>query len=421
MKTDVAIVGGGPGGASSAIFLAQHGVDSIIVEKEVFPRFHIGESMTGWAAETLRKLGFEESMNQNRYPVKYAGTVYGSTGKSRFDVPVSARVAGQARREVPTWQVRRSAFDRVLLEAAIDRGAEFLLGQATEPLFEDGVVRGVRVTTAEGVEEDIHAEVVIDASGRKTWLSAVGLAGKKSRGGYENQIAVFSHVTGAVRNPDKEEGNTLLFFEKANHWAWFIPLDPEVVSIGVVVPSDYYRSCKETKEAFFARELLEINPNLAERVQDVELVEPVYATANFSYAIREFTGPGFLCVGDAHRFIDPFFSFGIHLAFAEAEKAAGFVAAYLNGEYRDEPNPFAAYQNLCDRGMDVVQDLIDSFWNNPLGWGYMLHYTDFGGDMLDIFGGMIYEDEPSPGLIAMRRINEKARAGQPVSSEATTS
>ncbi|MGH9167166.1 MAG: hypothetical protein ACRD02_04915, partial [Acidimicrobiia bacterium] len=78
--------------------------------------------------------------------------------------------------------------------------------------------------------------------------------------------------------------------------------------------------------------------------------------------------------------------------------------------YRELANPFAAYERLCDRGMDVVEDLINAFWNNPLGWGYMLHHTDYGGDMLDIFGGLIYEDEVSPGLLAMRRINAKAAA-----------
>jgi flavin-dependent dehydrogenase len=411
VKTDVVIVGGGPAGSASAMFLAQRGIGSVIVEKASFPRFHVGESMTGWAAETLRRLEFEQDMTRHRFPVKYAGTVYGTAGKSKFNVPVSARVAGQERREVPTWQVRRSQFDQLMLGVAIDRGADFVQGEASEPLLAtDGAVHGIRVRTVEGIIEDVESEVVIDASGRKTWLSTLGLAGKRDRGGYENQIAIFSHVSGAVRNPGKEEGNTLLFYEKVNHWAWFIPIDPEVVSIGIVVPSDYYRSRKEDKQTFFLRELRELNPGLAERVEDIELVEDIHATANFSYAIRDFTGPGYLCVGDAHRFIDPFFSFGIHLAVSEAEKAAEFISAYLDGTYRDLANPFADYQRICDQGMDVVQDLIDSFWNNPLGWGYMLHYTDLGGDMLDIFGGLIYEEEPSPGLLAMRKINAKAQA-----------
>lgn len=410
MKTQVVIVGGGPAGSASSLFLGRKGIESVIVEEEKFPRFHVGESMTGWAAEKLRTFGFTEEMNKRRFPVKYGGTVY-PKGAASFFVPTSTRVSGSERREVPTWQVRRSDFDKMLLETALARGANFVPGQATEPLLaEDGAMRGVKVSTNDGNTEAIEAEVVIDASGRKTWLSRLGLTGEKHRGTYGNQIAIFSHMRGAIRNPGKDEGNTLLFYQQVNHWAWFIPIDPEVVSIGIVTPSDYYRSRKESKEQFFARELLELNPNLAERVTDIELVEAVHATANFSYQIEGFTGPGYLCVGDSHRFIDPFFSFGIHLALSEGEKAAGFIGDYLDGVYRDRPNPFDEYEMLCDRGMDAVQDLIDAFWNNPLGWGYMLHYTDYGGDMLDIFGGMIYEDEPSPGLQALRRINQKATA-----------
>ncbi|MGH8923037.1 MAG: NAD(P)/FAD-dependent oxidoreductase [Acidimicrobiia bacterium] len=410
MKTQVAIVGGGPAGSASSLYLSQLGISSVIVEEERFPRFHVGESMTGWAAERLRDFGFAEDMNRHRFPVKYGGTVY-PMGAASFFVPTSTRVTGTERREVPTWQVRRSNFDQMLLEAAIEKGAEFLPGTATDPIMnEKGAVSGVHVAIPNQTSEDIRAEVVIDASGRSTWLSRVGLTGKKYRGNYANQIAVYSHVTGAIRNPGSEEGNTLLFYKKTNHWAWFIPVDPEVVSIGVVVPTEYYRSRKESKEQFFARELSELNPNLTERLGDIELVEEVHATANFSYQIEAFTGPGYLCVGDSHRFIDPFFSFGIHLALSEAEKAAGVIGQYLDGELRNSAQPFSNFERLCDRGMDTVQDLIDAFWNNPLGWGYMLHYTNYGGDMLDIFGGMIYDDEPSPGLEAMRRINRKARA-----------
>lgn len=414
LKTDVAIVGAGPAGSGSAIFLQDRGISTLVVEKELFPRFHVGESMTGWAAEKLRSLGLGEAMDRHGFPVKYAGTVYGTSGAGKFDVPVSARTAGEARREVPTWQVHRGRFDQLLLETAAERGAKFMQGEATHPLIDDdGKVAGVRVMTAEGIEEDVRADVVIDASGRTSWMSRQGLAGKKGRGNYANQIAVFSHVTGAVRNPGNADGNTLLFYQQSNYWAWFIPIDRQVVSIGIVVPTTYFSSKKESKEDFFIRELRELNPELAARTESIELAEPVHATANFSYAIEEFTGPGFLCVGDAHRFIDPFFSFGIHLALSEAEKAADFIAAYLDGQGRDLGNPFAEYQRICEQGMDVVQDLIDSFWNNPLGWGYMLHYTEHGADMLDIFGGMIYEEEPSPALLIMRRMNEKAAAQVP--------
>lgn len=407
MKTQVAIVGGGPAGTASAIFLADAGIESLIIEKEPFPRFHIGESMTGWAAERLRKLGLEEQMVAHGFPIKYAGSVYGSNGAGKFDVPVSARVSGQERRTVPTWQVKRSVFDKLLLDTAIERGAGHMLGSVGKPdLDGDGKIEALNIQLPDGTQERVEADVVIDASGRSTWLSSSGLTGPKLKGNYAGQVALYSHVKGAIRNPGEEEGNTLLFFKETDYWSWFIPVDPETVSIGIVVPSEYFRTRREKKDVFFKRELLELNPNLTERVGGVDIGE-VTATANFSYSVQDFTGPNYLCVGDAHRFIDPFFSFGIHLAMSEAEKATETIGSYLASD-RTDPKPFSGYQTVCDRGMDVLEDLIDSFWVNPLGWGYMLHYTPLGSDMLDILGGMIYEDTVSEGLATMRRMKAKS-------------
>lgn len=408
MKTQVAIVGGGPGGSSSALFLGERGISSIIIEQAAFPRFHIGESMTGWAAEKVRQFGLADEMARHQFPVKYAGSVYGTTGTSKFDVPITARMDGNERRQVATWQVRRSVFDKMLLDTAIERGAGYIQGKALEPLFaDDGSICGLTVETESGIQT-IEADALIDASGRKTWMSGLGIAAKRERGGFENQIAVYSHVKGAIRNPGDEDGNTLLFYREVDHWAWMIPIDPEVTSIGIVTPATYYKSKHESKEDFFWRELRELNPNLTDRIGDVERVEDVYAAANFSYRIPEFTGKGWLCVGDAHRFIDPFFSFGIHLAISESEKAAAFIERYLNGEQVDDPTPFSAYQEVCERGMDVVQDLMDSFWANPLGWGYLFHFTEHKGEILDIFGGRIYEEQPLAGHLAMRKILEKS-------------
>lgn len=92
-----------------------------------------------------------------------------------------------------------------------------------------------------------------------------GLTSKKNRGNYDNQVAIFSHVKGAVR---EEIDNTLIFYRAKNHWAWFIPLDKEIVSVGVVVPSDYFKAKGEKKHDFFVPELTELNSELTKRVQE---------------------------------------------------------------------------------------------------------------------------------------------------------
>ncbi|RMG96143.1 MAG: FAD-dependent oxidoreductase [Chloroflexi bacterium] len=407
MKTDVVIVGGGPGGAATAVFLAKHGIQSIIIEKEQFPRFHIGESMTGECGNMVRAMGLEEEMLKRNHPVKYGVLVYGQGGNNTFWVPVMKRDEQGNLQDSFTWQVRRSDFDKMVLDHAIAQGATLIQGQATKVLrAEDGAVCGVQVRLADGSVEEIHAEVVVDASGAATFLSNAGVASKKERGKYDRQVAVYSHVKGAIRD---EQDNTLIFYEKKNHWGWFIPIDAETVSIGVVAPSDYYRAYEGDMRSYFLQQMHKINPELSKRVPDVELVEEVRATSNYSYHVKQFTGKGFLCVGDSHRFIDPIFSFGLHFALTEARLAAQAIAGYMNGENRDAENPFADYQAYSELGMDVIEDLVDCFWENPLSFAFFVH-TRYVDDFIDLFAGRVYQDPPSPGLQAIRKVNAKARA-----------
>ena len=133
----------------------------------------------------------------------------------------------------------------MLLTEAAARGVSVMQAEAVAPLLNGNGARGVRVRTDSGTVEDIAAEVLVDASGQSTFLANAGLIGEKVRGNYDRQVAVFSQVTGAIRDPGVASGNTLIFYREKRHWAWFIPLDDEVVSVGVVLPADYYRAKNE--------------------------------------------------------------------------------------------------------------------------------------------------------------------------------
>ena len=158
---------------------------------------------------------------------------------------------------------------------------------------------------------------------------------------------------------------------------------------------------------FFVREIHKIKPQLSLRVHDVSLVEEVRATSNYSYHIRRFTGKGFLCVGDAHRFIDPIFSFGLHFALTEGKLAADAIAGYLlDGVGKDQENPFAEYERYCELGMNTIQDVLDCFWEQPTAFAFFVHsrYVD---DFIDLFAGRVYQEQPSRGLQAVRKVNAK--------------
>ncbi len=400
MKTDVLIIGGGPAGSAAAMFLLREGIQPLIVEAEEFPRYHIGESLTGGAADILRELGLEADMNRNRFLVKHGVKVYGQSVKGSWFVPVRGRDANWEPVDQTTWQVRRSTFDNMMLNVAVSRGARILRGKALRPIVEDGVVKGVQVRLAGGAVQDIKSEVLLDCSGQATWMANLGgVTGPKYVGAYDKQIAIFSQVRGAIRDNgttrDEKRDNTLIFYQRKYHWSWFIPLDEETVSIGVVVPSAYFLGKQENTRDFLLREMHELHPELKRRLPQIELVEDVHVIPNYSFQVKNFCGKGFICLGDAHRFVDPIFSFGVSLALHEARLAAPRIRAYLNGEGRDAPNPFASYQLYVEKGIDVLEDMLDGFWEQPMAFAICVHhrYRDL---MTDIFAGRVYDHQRQP-------------------------
>lgn len=416
MRTEVAIVGGGPGGAAAAVYLGRAGISSVIVEKQSFPRFHIGESLTGECGNLLRDIGLEEEMSSMGNPIKFGVKVLGPSGANSFFIPVKKRVPGVGLQDTFTWQVRRSDFDRMLLDKAVEAGSTPLSGRAAAPLMaDDGAVQGVRVEVDGGETVDVESDVVIDASGQHTFLANAGVTSRKERGNYDRQIALYSHFTGARRDPGDAAGNTLIFYQRPHHWAWFIPIDDKVDSIGVVVPSAYFQSKGESKRDFLTREMGSLNPDLSARVGDVEMIEDVHASSNYSYHVKEFSGRGWLCVGDSHRFIDPIFSFGVHISMAEGRMAAAAIQRHLGGEGLDLDRPFADYERAAERGIDVFQSLLDGFWENNLAFPILVH-DRYPEDFIDMFAGRVYVEEEYDGLRAIRKVLAATRAKASVSA-----
>lgn len=412
MKSPVTIVGGGPGGAATAMFLLKEGITPLIVERERFPRYHVGESMTGEAGALLRGLGFGPEMYKRDYPAKQGVRVYGNSKDGSWFVPVAARDENRNLSPVETWQVRRSDFDKMMLDEAISRGAGLLPGKALKPVVsDDGAVTGVTVEMADGRTQTIESEVLIDCSGQATWLAnRGGVTGPKYVGAYDKQIAVFSQVANTIRDDGSSRvhhpDNTIILYKSKFHWAWLIPLDDDVVSVGIVIPSAYFLDKKESKQDFLLRELRELHPELSRRVPDTALVEDVHVIPNYSYQVKNFTGKGFICVGDAHRFVDPIFSFGLMASMVEGQYAASAVRRYLEGENRDSERPFAAHEIFCESGIDILEDTIDSFWEKPLAFAYCVN-SRFPEHVIDIFAGRIYDNQPSPAVNWFRRLMER--------------
>jgi flavin-dependent dehydrogenase len=405
----IIIIGGGPAGAASALYLLRKGITPIIVERDAHPRYHVGESLTGATALALKDLGLGPRIEAQNYPIKHGAVFYGPDGKNEFWVELVKR--NEENKQVPniTWNVMRGTFDKILFDAAIERGATWIKATAVAPIKERDAVVGLTIRTPSGATENLYCDVLVDCSGSATFLANHRVTGRKAPGSSDKQIALFTQFANTIRDPGgdrrHEPGNTLLYYQAKHYWGWFIPVSEELTSVGVVFRSDYFKKAGLSKEQMMLRECRQMSPALSERLPDLTPQEAIHAFPNFSYQVHNYTGKGFLCVGDAHRFIDPIFAYGVYFGVQEAEFAADFIGRFLSGEIKTNGNPFADYERLCDEGNDVVEDVIGVLWEFPLAFQRIVTWRDSEA-ALDLLSGRIYGElgANNSARIAMRKL-----------------
>jgi flavin-dependent dehydrogenase len=342
---DVLVIGGGPGGAATAIFLARRGLDVVIVEKGIHPRFHIGESLLPHSLPILEELG---ALDQVRaIGVEKPGAEFISEdGRTEAVFEFSQALLGGPSH---AFQVNRAEFDKIIFDQAAATGATALEDTIATilSLDEDGAT--VRTRSGDGQVTDWRTRFLVDASGRSTVTSRM-LAQKRPDPNCTS-AAIFGHFRGVPRAKGVRGGNIRIYLTDPG-WVWQIPLIDDITSIGLVVPGRYLQQRSGGIEAFFAAHCLR-HPHIAGLIAGAERTGPLRSTGNFSYRATRATGSSHIKVGDAYGFIDPVFSSGVHLALTSAREAANAVSAIL-AKPRTRARQLARYHRRIERRISYV-------------------------------------------------------------------
>jgi flavin-dependent dehydrogenase len=367
---DAIVIGGGPSGSSYAMTLGRRGHSVLVLERETFPRFHIGESLLTYTADVLEQLGVLERMCQAGFVIK-RGIELASNGWAfrRLDL---GEIGGDRRGW--TLQVERSAFDKILLDTAGETPGVTVLQRArvTRLLDDGGRVSGVRYTL-DGHEHTATGRFVIDASGRAGEIART-LNLRKT----DNQLkmaAVFKHFGGVdERNNPGTEGDIQLGVHE-DGWLWAIPIRPDVMSVGCMAPADILRASRPA-EVFDA--YLDRIPRIKERIKGTTVIRDLTGENNFEYHCDTLAGPGYYIVGDSGCFTDPVFSGGVILALTTGRRAAEETAACLAGEV-DETESGLRYQNFFKTGYETYYRLIRAVYDNSYASDVQIKSGRFAG------------------------------------------
>jgi flavin-dependent dehydrogenase len=350
---DVAIIGGGPAGSTAATLLAKAGRRVIVLEREKFPRFHIGESLLPFSTQAFDRLGVREKLDRTFLP-KFGGEIVAACGTK--GVKFYFKDGFRTRRD-RAYQVTRSEFDQLLLEHSRENGAEVREETEVKKIaFEEDRVK-IDIETSDGARSIIESRYLLDCSGRQTTLGNFF----KLKKSYDHlqKFSVFAHY----ENVDRAEGidGTLIRMVRGlDRWFWMIPLTPTRMSIGVVMDTTTYRAMKLPAEAALEKCIGE-QPMVLERMTRAERVSPVYSAGDYSYRNARLFGDRWLLAGDAAGFIDPVFSSGVFLAIMSAEKAADALDEVLNDESKKR-RLFKDYSRRVNYVMDVYLTFVTSWY-----------------------------------------------------------
>lgn len=389
-KYDVIVMGGGPAGSSVAGILAREGRQVILFEKEIFPRHHIGESLMTDTYWTFRRLGLLEKLKESPFVRKYSVQFANPAGKESRPFYFFEAVHHES---AVTWQVTRAKFDELLINHAAEQGATVHQGVLVKQvLFEGDRAVGVEVQMPDGTREKYFANVVVDATGQMAMLS--NKFRWRVRDPKLKKAVLYSYFKGAHREPDLNGGATLVLRTQhgSGGWFWYIPLEDDITSVGIVANPDYLLKGRGQDLAKIFQEEIEKCEPCRKRVAEGTRVDKIYSILDYSYRSKHNAGNGFIIIGDAYGFLDPIYSSGVLLALKMAELAADAIHdAFNHDDFSAER--LGQYQAKLDRGIESMRKLVYAFYNDGFSFaGFLRKHPDERVHIINLLIGDVFKE-----------------------------
>jgi flavin-dependent dehydrogenase len=386
---DALIIGAGPAGSAAAAILAEHGHRVLVLEREKFPRYHIGESLLPFAFQPLQRLGLIDQMRRSAFVKKYSVQFVSPSGRAsqpfyffnRYDRDTVAQ----------TWQVLRSEFDQMLLDNARAKGALVQEETTVLDLLQDGPrVSGARAQSRGGAVAEYRAPITLDCSGKEAFCAVRNHWRIKDP--FLNKIAVWTYYKGAQRDEGLDAGATTVAYVPEKGWFWYIPQHNDMVSVGVVAEGKYLtRDGLKAPEAIFQR-AVEENQWIQQHLACGEQTGPYRLTSEYSHHARHCGTDGLLLVGDAFAFLDPVFSSGVMLALKSGTMAGEAThQAIVERDFSAER--FTAYGRQLRQGVENMRRLVYAFYHPKFSFRTLTRkYPDAAGWVTDCLSGDVNKD-----------------------------
>jgi flavin-dependent dehydrogenase len=366
-QRDVIVIGGGPAGSTAATLLARQGHDVLLLERERFPRDHVGESMLPFCYKLFDGLGVLPKLRSSF--VRKSGVRFMSEDGEVFTSWCFSHVIHDE--TYLSFQVNRAEFDTILLENAQEKGAEVRQETKVKDFdLGDGEWTTVRSADSAGVERSHRARFLIDASGRDAVIGT--RKGWRKPREELDRTALWSHWTGVKMAGGLEEGMSLIIYmggEKKG-WIWIFPLSEDRITAGAVMNNSYlreqHRKLTEAGSSNWQQDLmmqeLTASSFATSLLEGTDQALPVLVNGNYSYEVKNHYGTNYAMIGDARGFIDPIFSSGVFLSIKTAHLVSAAVHKRLTGDDGADEEMAQAYRQITG-AYEFVHRMIRLFYN----------------------------------------------------------